>query len=508
MSFKENLKEEVRNKFEDATGIIGQALKARREKTIKQKEVAKQVSEIRKQTAEIKSNDRAFKKIEAGIISISKNLRMINQWAGAAVESQVDSDKTAAKIRKEAQAPEQVIEKITESVKEDEKGFAGILDVLSKWKAKLPKMPKIGKGKLGLMVGGAAAIGAGTYAVSKTSEEKPPPAEEKKTPPPLDYTPQPTITSPPPPAAAPTPVPPPAPAQVPAAQPQAAAPPPPPPPPPAPVAAVEKPKVSAAPPPPKPVSPSVSPAGEPVPPAAPPTAQAAAPATGSVNLSSAVKLADPGVTIAGINPEFEKRVGAMATAFKQQTGKTLLVTSGVRSNEKQKELYDAKVAQLGGNTAAAGKLVAEPMAPLGKGRGSAHLKGLAIDINSKGDAGINTLAGTRDAPTGWLEKFGLTRPVPKEDWHVQLAGAPPVGDVGGVPGKDGNPVDPSTGKPLAIPTNPTTGQKLLDTSKTVDQIKRDNKQPGETVVVVKNTTNKTVYDTQKQPQSQVAGAVG
>ena len=497
MSLKENLKEEVRNRFEDATGIIGQALKARREKIIKQKEVAKQVSEIKKQTAEIRSNDRAFKKIEADIISISKNLRMINQWAGAAVESQVDSDKTAAKIRKEAQAPEQVVEKINEGVKEDKKGFAGILDVLNKWKTKLPKMPKIGKGKLGLIVGGAAAIGVGAYAVSKTSEENSPPAEEKKTPPPLDYTPQPTVTSPPPPADAPTSVTP----QAPAAQPQAAAPP-------APVAAVEKPKVSAAPPPPKPVSPSVSPAGEPVPPAAPPTAQAAAPATGSVNLSSAVKLADPGVTIAGINPEFEKRVGAMATAFKQQTGKTLLVTSGVRSNEKQKELYDAKVAQLGGNTAAAGKLVAEPMAPLGQGRGSAHLKGLAIDINSKGDAGINTLAGTRDAPTGWLEKFGLTRPVPKEDWHVQLAGAPPVGDVGGVPGKDGNPIDPSTGKPLAIPTNPTTGQKLLDTSKTVDQLKRDNAQPGETVVVVRNTTNKIMYDKQKQPQPQTVGAVG
>lgn len=256
-------------------------------------------------------------------------------------------------------------------------------------------------------------------------------------------------------------------------------------------------------------APSVSPA--PTPMAAPMTAGkssgAPPPATPS-SLSSVVKLADSGVSLDGIQTPLEKNVATMAAAFKQQTGKTLLVTSGIRSNEKQKQLFDAKVAQLGGNVAAAKKLVAEPMAPLGQGKGSMHLKGLAIDINSKGDAGINMLAGTRDAPTGWLEKFGLTRPVPNEDWHVQLSGSPPTGDVGGVPGKDGNPVDPSTGKPLPVPKDPTTGQKLMDSSKTVAQIKHENSQPGTTTVVIRDTKEVTDYQRKKQSHGQATATAG
>lgn len=189
-----------------------------------------------------------------------------------------------------------------------------------------------------------------------------------------------------------------------------------------------------------------------------------------------------------MNGAFEKRVAAMATEFKQKSGKTLTVTSGVRTNEKQKELYDAKVAALGGNETAAKKLVAEPMAPLGKGRGSMHLKGLALDVNSKGDAGINALAGNRAAPTGWLEKFGLTRPVPNEDWHIQPSGSVPAGDNGMVPGKDGKPVDPSTGKALPVPSDPSTGKTLLDTSKSVDQLKKEQNAPGQTTIIMKNTT--------------------
>jgi hypothetical protein len=38
------------------------------------------------------------------------------------------------------------------------------------------------------------------------------------------------------------------------------------------------------------------------------------------------------------------------------------------------------------------------------------------------------LAGPRDKPTGWLERFGLTRPIPGEDWHIQLVKTPPVAD--------------------------------------------------------------------------------
>jgi hypothetical protein len=193
--------------------------------------------------------------------------------------------------------------------------------------------------------------------------------------------------------------------------------------------------------------------------AEPPTAtakQAEGPAGGG-SLASVASV-QPGVDLSGINPEFEKRLVNMATAFKEQTGKKVLITSAYRSNEKQAELFNAKLAQVGGDRAKARKMVAEPMPPLGQGRGSFHLKGLAIDINSKGAGGINALAGSRDSPTGWLEKFGLTRPVKNEDWHIQPSGTVPTADNPvnpGAPtlvaGKDGKPMNLAEGKKESMP---------------------------------------------------------
>ena len=172
----------------------------------------------------------------------------------------------------------------------------------------------------------------------------------------------------------------------------------------------------------------------------------------SGSLTSAVNV-QSGVDIGGFKASLEERVLAMANAFKEQTGKKILVTSGFRDNAKQKELWDAALAKNGGDAAKTRKMVAEPMPPLGNGKGSQHAKGLAIDVNSKGDGGINALAGPRDKPTGWLEKFGLTRPIPNEDWHVQIAGTVPVSDNPDNPGKptlvadkSGNAVEVSSGK--------------------------------------------------------------
>lgn len=161
------------------------------------------------------------------------------------------------------------------------------------------------------------------------------------------------------------------------------------------------------------------------------------------NLDSITKKADPGVDTSKFNPEFQRRIELMATAFKQETGKMLLITSGYRSNEKQKELYDADLAKNNGKPS--GK-VAQPMPPLGQGAGSVHMKGFGIDINSKEPDGLNVLAGTREKSKGWLEKFGLIRNVKGEDWHVTIAGAPPTADDKEVPDKKGNAVDVATGK--------------------------------------------------------------
>lgn len=232
-----------------------------------------------------------------------------------------------------------------------------------------------------------------------------------------------------------------------------------------------------------------------------PSGGGATPAAATASLSGVVKV-DSGVDLSGFNSEFEKRVASMAADFKSKTGKTLLVTSGYRSNEKQKTLFDAMLAKLGGNKTATKKKVAEPMPPLGQGKGSFHLKGLAIDINSKGADGLNALAGPRDKPTGWLESFGLTRPVVGEDWHVQGTGLPPTPDnpanPGGptlVAGKDGKPTNLATGKSESLPVEATSssgsGAAVASASTEVAAGQRAQQKPSTPIVVNAPTTNNT-----------------
>jgi hypothetical protein len=203
------------------------------------------------------------------------------------------------------------------------------------------------------------------------------------------------------------------------------------------------------------------------------------------NLDSLTKKADAGVDTSSFNPTFQSRVETMAAAFKQETGKMLLITSGYRSNEKQKQLYDADLAKNNGKPS--GK-VAQPMAPLGSGIGSVHIKGFGIDINSKGDDGLNTLAGTRDKSTGWLEKFGLIRNVKGEDWHVTIAGAPPTPDDDTVTSKTGATIDPATGQAKGEGLN--VGKSSTELA--VEQ--RNQSKPKNPTVINASVTNTTVVE--------------
>lgn len=272
-----------------------------------------------------------------------------------------------------------------------------------------------------------------------------------------------------------------------------------------------KPAPTPAPPPaPAPARPSVAPT--PAPPPKPITEQPPTP-TGKAaegpekqiggSLTSVVST-QSGVDMSGLHPEFQKRLTAMATAFKEQTGKKLLITSASRSNEKQAELFNAKLKEFGGDRAKTRKMVAEPMPPLGKGKGSFHLKGLAIDINSKGPAGINVLAGDRESPTGWLEKFGLTRPVAKENWHIQPIGTLPTADNPvnpGAPtlvaGKDAKPMNLAEGKKESIgqpePTSSApSGDTVAAASTDVASGQRGQQKPTTPIIINSPKTTNTV----------------
>ena len=247
-----------------------------------------------------------------------------------------------------------------------------------------------------------------------------------------------------------------------------------------------------------------------------PSASGAAPAAVGGSLSSLVKT-EPGVDLSNFSSEFEKRVAVMAADFKAKTGKSLLITSGYRSNKKQKTLWDAMMAKVGGDKAKARKKVAEPMHPLGQGKGSLHLKGLAIDINSKGPGGLNALAGPRDKPTGWLESFGLSRPIKKEDWHVQGSGLPPSPDNPANPGsptlvagKDGKPTNLATGKSESLPveaTSSSSGTAVASASTEVAAGQRAQQKPSTPVIINAPTTTTTTVvknESVRNPNEKVA----
>jgi len=192
-----NAKEELRSKIEDNTGIVGQTLRARREKEIKQKEIAEKVSAIKKETLAHKTSSRLISKIEAGLTSISTNLQGINKWADAYAVTQEETDAVLTESKKQAQVKtEQLATKVEDASKEEEKGFSGILDVLDKWKTTTkqgkrgPKRTK-GMGKYGKVLGGLAVLGGGYAALEsvKQTVEKPPQ--------PVDYSVKPSVTEPP-----------------------------------------------------------------------------------------------------------------------------------------------------------------------------------------------------------------------------------------------------------------------------------------------------------------------
>jgi hypothetical protein len=297
------------------------------------------------------------------------------------------------------------------------------------------------------------------------------PKEEKKeevkpTPPPIEERGKPVVAAPVTPAPAPKVTPPAAPAPA-APPPKAPAP-----------AAKPEPKldVSKVPPSVKPVPSDVKPAPE---------------ATSAKSLKSVVEDNKPTFTpidYSGLNPAFEKRLVEMATAYTKETGKKLLINSAYRSNEEQKEIYDKWITS---GKKPEGKKVAKPKAPLKgidgtSGTGSLHTSGTAIDIQAKGQP-FGKLIGSLDNPSGWLEKFGLGRPVSTEDWHVAPLKSLPTPDGDIVPNKSGKAVDLETGKP---PPNYDVGKSSAE----IAAEQRKQSKPNNPLYVNATTTNNTAVE--------------
>lgn len=105
---------------------------------------------------------------------------------------------------------------------------------------------------------------------------------------------------------------------------------------------------------------------------------------------------NPNAKLSGLNPEMLNNFKGMVQEYGETTGKNVIVTSGARDSKEQEALYKKNP-----------KLAAPP------GR-SLHEFGLAMDVNS---TDLNRLE-----ELGLMKKYGFTRPVGGEPWHMEPAG--------------------------------------------------------------------------------------
>lgn len=105
------------------------------------------------------------------------------------------------------------------------------------------------------------------------------------------------------------------------------------------------------------------------------------------------------VDMSRLNPAVLKNFKAMVQEYGELTGKSVTVTSAYRSAEQQAALH-----------AKDPKMTAPP------GR-SLHQFGLALDVDHKEGTGLNEMD-----KLGLMRKYGFTRPVGGEPWHIEPAG--------------------------------------------------------------------------------------
>lgn len=103
------------------------------------------------------------------------------------------------------------------------------------------------------------------------------------------------------------------------------------------------------------------------------------------------------VDLDGLTPSMQSSLGQMAQEYFSATGKKLQFNSGYRSQEEQERLYRSM-----------------PPGMAARPGASMHNYGLAADIQSSQANELQKM--------GLLQKYGLTRPLSNEPWHIQPQG--------------------------------------------------------------------------------------
>jgi len=90
------IRENIREKIEDSTGIVGQALKAKRDREEKQAKIQEQLAEVNQTSERIRSASSSLRSIELSFTQIAKNFENINASFGVSITLQDETNKSLA----------------------------------------------------------------------------------------------------------------------------------------------------------------------------------------------------------------------------------------------------------------------------------------------------------------------------------------------------------------------------------------------------------------------------
>ena len=121
-----------------------------------------------------------------------------------------------------------------------------------------------------------------------------------------------------------------------------------------------------------------------------------------------------GLNIQGIDSTLQGKLAAALAEYKEKTGKTATITSGVRSREEQERLYQRY-------------LSGQNPYPVARPGTSRHERGIAVDINRADADAMDSL--------GILQRHGLHRPVANDPVHIEAIGVSGGTQVSGAAGQ-------------------------------------------------------------------------
>jgi putative chitinase len=135
---KSNVKENLRDAFEDRTGILGETIRKRREAQERQQEIQSEVAQINQATAVVKKTGGTLSSLELSFTQISENFQNIAKALQAQVTT-FDETLSVQDYKKEQvtqqKAPSRLVEKIDKEKDNDESMFSkldGLLDLLKR----------------------------------------------------------------------------------------------------------------------------------------------------------------------------------------------------------------------------------------------------------------------------------------------------------------------------------------------------------------------------------------